>query len=105
MNKKIVIVGLIVVILVIVAFNVLWLSGTYTSESGFYEIEFKPFGQCRWLQSGMFFEGTYENNYDGTYSLFIEGSGTYSNTEFTAEKDNGDLIVNGGIVFGERFTK
>lgn len=80
------------------------LSGEYVSESGSYTVDFEADGGCTWYQSGTFFDGTYKEK-DGEYRLEIQGHGFYSNTVFTAIKDNGDLIIDGGIVHHERFSK
>lgn len=79
------------------------LSGLYISESGSYAVEFENDGTCTWYQGETFFEGTYKAK-DKGYILEIRGNGLYSNTVFTAVKDNGDLIINGGTVNHERFS-
>lgn len=79
------------------------LSGLYISESGSYAVEFENDGTCTWYQGETFFEGTYKAK-DKGYILEILGNGLYSNTVFTAVKDNGDLIINGGTVNHERFS-
>ena len=79
------------------------LSGVYISESGSYAVEFENDGTCTWYQGETFFEGTYKAK-DKGYILEIRGNGLYSNTVFTAVKDNGDLIINGGTVNHERFS-
>lgn len=82
------------------------LSGRYKSESGRYEIKFKTNGDCTWYQDGTFFEGTYSwDNDEELYVLEIVGSGFYSSTVFEAEPYNDALIVTGGMVRGELFTK
>lgn len=80
------------------------LTGTYTSESGRYDIEFEKDGMCTWYQDGMFFEGSYEKLENG-WQLNISGEGLYSNTTFYAEESGSDLIITGGIVEGELFYK
>ena len=83
------------------------LTGHYTSESGRYEIKFEPDGDCKWYQDGRFFEGEYNWEEDeGVYVLEIKGSGLYLSTIFKAEPAGKNcLIVTGGRVNGERFTK
>lgn len=82
------------------------LSGKYESESGRYEVKFELDGDCTWYQDGMFFEGNYYwDKDDEVYYLDIKGSGFYSNTTFEAEPDGNDLIVTGGVVRGEVFSK
>lgn len=82
------------------------LSGKYKSESGRYEIQFKNNGDCTWYQDGTFFEGTYEwDKDDKVYVLEITGSGFYMSTVFEAEPVKDGLIVTGGVVKGELFTK
>ncbi|MCD8361530.1 MAG: hypothetical protein LUC98_01005 [Lachnospiraceae bacterium] len=80
------------------------LSGTYTSESGYYSVSFDSKDECTWYQSGLSFEGSYEKSDDG-YRLEIGGGGWYADTVFDAVVDDGDLIVTGGVVYGERFVK
>lgn len=80
------------------------LSGVYISESNTYSVDFEADGTCTWYQGGSFFTGTYEK--DGEFwKLEITGSGTYANTVFIATPSNGDLIIEGGTVNGERFIK
>ena len=77
----------------------------YYSESGAYKITFQHDGTCTWYQGDRFFEGTYERSGDG-WRLEISGDGgLYSNTVFYATPDSGELIIEGGIVHGERFAK
>lgn len=83
------------------------LSGKYTSESGVYSIEIFSNGTCTWYQDGLRFNGKYywDSQWD-RYCLEISGSGSYADTTFTAVYlDCGDLIVNGGKVNYEYFTK
>ncbi len=80
------------------------LNGTYTSESGRFTIEFKTNGTCTWYQDGLYFYGTYDTTDEG-WQLKIDGSGIYPNTVFTAKKDGKNLIVDGGIVYGQTFVK
>lgn len=71
-----------------------------------YEIKFESDGDCTWYQDGQFFEGSYYwDKDDEVYYLDIKGSGFYSNTTFEAEPDGKDLIVTGGVVKGEVFSK
>lgn len=80
------------------------LSGTYTSESGAYAVDFKKNGTCTWLQGGYTFNGTYEP-LDGGWQLNMLGGGIAYDTVFFAEKSGKDLVITGGIVYGEVFTK
>jgi len=80
------------------------LSGTYQSESGVYSVKFTSSAECIWYQDGSFFEGTYKKTNNG-YQLEIKGSGLYTNTVFNVTTDKKDLIITGGIVYGERFVK
>lgn len=80
------------------------LNGKYVSESGKYTIEFERNGSCTWYQDGSFFNGTYQQTENG-WQLNIEGNGLYSNTVFQAEGDGKTLVITGGVVYGETFTK
>lgn len=83
------------------------LSGKYVSESGVYSIELSSNGTCTWYQDGLQFNGKYywDSQWD-RYCLEISGRGSYADTTFTAIfLDSGDLIVNGGKVNYEYFTK
>lgn len=80
------------------------LNGTYVSESGKYTVEFKSDGSCTWYQDGAFFNGTYQQ-VDGGWQLNIVGGGFYGNTVFTAEGNGRTLVITGGVVYGETFTK
>ena len=80
------------------------LSGTYISESGVYSIEFNKDGTCTWYQDGYFFNGTYHQT-DAGWKLNISGDGYYMSTTFDAEKSGKDLIITGGVVYGEVFAK
>ena len=80
------------------------ISGTYSSEDGKYSIEFSSDSECTWYQDGTFFNGTYKKTENG-YQLEIVGKGLYSNTVFSVDIDEDDIIVSGGKVEQERFTK
>ena len=80
------------------------LLGIWVSESGVYSIEFKKSNECTWYQSSYFFNGTYEKTTNG-YQLKIMGGGMAANTVFNAITRGNALIITGGIVYGERFTK
>ena len=80
------------------------LSGKYVSESGKYTVEFTKDGMCTWYQDGAFFNGTYQKVDDG-WQLNINGGGFYSNTVFFAEGNSQKLVITGGVVSGETFTK
>lgn len=82
------------------------LSGKYTSESGYYAVKFSYNGSCTWYQSGSFFDGTYSwDNDDKCYYLEMRGNGLYMNTTFMATPTSGGLIIRGGTVNNELFTK
>jgi hypothetical protein len=80
------------------------ISGMYESDSGVYSVKFTNSTECIWYQDGMFFNGTYNKTND-IYQLEIFGNGFYPNTVFNAKIDGKDLIITGGIVYGERFIK
>jgi len=87
------------------------LSGIYESESGIYSVEFKSSTKCTWYQNDLSFEGTYKKTNKG-YELKIRADGkktnngsSYLDTVFNAIKDGEDLIITGGVVYGERFVK
>ena len=80
------------------------LNGKYVSESGTYTVEFKRDGSCTWYQDGSFFNGTYQQ-VDKGWQLNIIGGGWYGNTVFYAEGDGRTLVITGGVVYGETFTK
>lgn len=80
------------------------LSGTYVSESGIYSVMFETDGTCTWYQNGIFFNGAYDKTKDG-WELRVLGNSGYSNTIFYVEKEWGKLIITGGTVDGEVFTK
>lgn len=104
MNRKAVIVTLIMLIIVLVGCGNKKISGTYASEDGQYSVEFSTDSQCTWYQDGSFFDGTYKKT-DNGYQLEMVGEGFYSNTVFTAEMDGDDLIISGGNVEQMRFIK
>ena len=79
------------------------LKGKYSSEGGDFT-DFKKDGTCKWYQDGSFFDGEYKKDGDG-FEIDISGSGLFTNTVFVAMKDGDDLIITGGIVYGERFIK
>ncbi len=98
--------ALIILCTFLVGCNFNSLHGQYTSESGQYSVKFNSNEECTWYQDGTFFEGTYYwDGNDGCYYLEILGNGFYQNTRFSATKDQGDLIINGGTVCNERFSK
>ncbi len=80
------------------------LSGEYISESGLYRIKFKTDGTCKWYQDNTFFNGTYTYE-DDIYYLEIEATSIYISTVFEAVPDGDDLIITGGVVYGECFEK
>ena len=80
------------------------LSGTYESESGKYFIKFSDSKECTWYEDGTFYNGTYEKTSEG-YTLKMMGNLLVPNTVFEAVKDGNDLIITGGIVYGETFIK
>jgi hypothetical protein len=104
MKKRLLAVSIMLAVLLLALAGCGGLSGTYESESGAYSIEFKGSSECTWYQDGSFFDGTYEKTDDG-YRLEIVGGGLYTNTVFDAVEDQGDLIISGGSVDGERFIK
>jgi hypothetical protein len=86
------------------------LRGTYVSENGLYEINFKSDFTCTWYQDmygyELYFNGTYEDN-NGVYILHIEGGEHSYNTRFEAVPVEDGLIITGGILdeSGELFVK
>ncbi len=80
------------------------LFGVYKSESGKYRIEFETDGSCRWYQDNTFFVGSYRFQ-NGRYILEIIATANYISTVFDAAPSGDDLIINGGVVYGERFVK
>ncbi len=108
-----VIIAIIVGVLVVVGtiFLVWWLSqeeevelldGTYISESGRYTIDFDSDGTLKWYQDNTFFKGEY--SYDGeVYTLEVIATANYISSVFEAVPDGDDLIITGGVVYGERF--
>ncbi len=64
---------LIIMLLSIMTMFTACMSGTYVSESGYYEVKLKPFGNCTWIQGGdSFFEGKYEKEENGVYNLLLK---------------------------------
>ena len=80
------------------------LNGRYTSESGYYYVEFNKDGSCTWYQDGTFFNGTYRK-IGGEWQLNVNGRGIYDNTVFMAEKDGKGLVISGGVLYNEYFYK
>ena len=84
------------------------LDGKYVSESGKYTIDFNADGTCTWYEEFLgiecFFKGTYEKE-DNVYKLYIEGGEFSFNTVFTAEPVDDGLIITGGVVDSELFSK
>ena len=82
------------------------LSGRYISESGYYEVKFSSDGSCTWYQSGSYFNGTYYwDSDDNCYYLEMRGNGLYINTTFKAKPVSDGLVISGGTVNHEIFTK
>lgn len=104
MKKFIVLVLVVALCLTLCACGENSLKGKYVSESGIYTVEFRSDGSCIWYQDGGFFNGTYQQ-VDGGWQLNITGGGLYSNTVFNAEGNGNTLVITGGVVYGEIFTK
>ena len=102
--KRIVAVAMVIVLCLMLCACGNSLKGKYVSESGWYSVEFNGNGTCTWYQDGTFFNGTYKK-VDSGWQLNINGSGLYSNTIFQVEGNGGMLIITGGVVYEELFTK
>jgi hypothetical protein len=93
------------------------LSGnTYISESGKYTVVFPSSSACTWYQDGYYFydgHSSYDGKsfygiykkIDGGFQLEVKGYSGYSDTIFIAKTERDNLIVNGGVVYGELFIK
>ena len=80
-------------------------TGFYMDENGVYSFELAADGICYWYQYGERYAGRYETT-ETAYSMKLTGSGSASDTGFTAERmDDGSLLVSGGMVTGQRFTE
>jgi len=102
--RKIKIVSILLILAMVAALAGCGLSGTYESAGGTYAVEFKANNECTWYQDGLSFDGTYEKAEDG-YRLDMRGTGDYRDTTFYAVFDGKDLIITGGTISGERFSK
>ncbi len=80
------------------------LSGTYESEDGYYSVSFEKDGTCTWYQDDLAFMGTYKA-VGSNWQIEITGSMLYLSTVFQAREENGDLVISGGMVNEEGFTK
>lgn len=104
MQKKVMILLMVVLMMCLSGCGKSKLSGSYSSDDGIYSISFSSNSECTWYQDGKFFNGTYEKT-DNGYQLEIEGEGFYSNTVFTVEIDEDDLLITGGVIEKLRFKK
>jgi len=92
-----------IAIALVIAFNVMTLSGTYQSECGRFTVSFTS-TRLTWQQSNTTLQGNHAMRGDG-FILTVQGSGLYMTTNYTAIRDGRDLIISGGNLRNVRFVR
>ena len=99
--KKTIYVAVIVAVLVIslVALdrikNMDTLNGTYKSQSGDYEVQFKRDGSFVWKRGGAYLNGTYESGYEKgaqVFQLHVYGKG-WDDGFYKAYRQGRDILI------------